>query len=242
MCFGNTSSVRPPVPWVDGPEPPGADARRPRRARVPRRSGVGVGRPRSVGLRGDDERFRAAARGAGRRGAVLDSHPRGRGPLGGRDGQGALPNRGRPSGRGRADALPGRAPLDLRQLAVGLPAHLLLLRDGRDALRPQPDPRRDPRPGAPLPPDRARQPPRLHGHGRAVPQLRERARGGPQAPRPRDHPPADDDLHRRLAPEPDALRRRGRGADPARALGSRGQPGAALADHAGERPLPPSPT
>ena len=56
--------------------------------------------------------------------------------------------------------------------------------------------------------------------------------------RPRDHAPAHDDLDRRLAARPDALRRRGRGADPPRALAARRRAGAPLAADAGERPLP----
>ena len=62
----------------------------------------------------------------------------------------------RPPGRGGAHALPRRPALDLRLVAVGLPAHLHVLRDGPDALRPQPDRVGDPRPGAPLPAARAR--------------------------------------------------------------------------------------
>ncbi len=80
---------------------------------------------------------------------------------------------------------------------------------------------RDPRPGAALPPDRAGEPSRLHGDGRAVPQRRRGARGG-TAPAPdRDHAPANDDLDRGLAAGSDAVRRRGRAADPARAVDPR---------------------
>ena len=43
---------------------------------------------------------------------------------------------GRPGG-GRADALPGRAPLAVPLLAVGLPADLHVLRDRHDEVRPQ---------------------------------------------------------------------------------------------------------
>ena len=53
--------------------------------------------------------------------------------------QGALPHRGRPPGRGGADALPRRPALDLRLVAVGLPADVHVLRDRADAVRPQPD-------------------------------------------------------------------------------------------------------
>ena len=56
-------------------------------------------------------------------------------------------------------------------------------------------------------------------------------------PDARDHAPADDDLDRRLAARPQALRRRGRRADPARALAARSRREAALEDHAGQRSL-----
>ena len=95
----------------------------------------------------------------------------------------------------------------------------------------------DPRPGAALPPDRADRPRRLHGHGRADAEPRRRARGGAPPARPRRHPPADDDLDGRLAAGPDALRRRGRRADPARALAARADRRAAQPAHAGQRPL-----
>ena len=52
---------------------------------------------------------------------------------------------------------------------------------------------------------------------------------------PRDHAPAHDDLDRRLAPGPEALRRRGRRADPPRAVAARAGRRAAVEDHAGER-------
>ena len=48
-------------------------------------------------------------------------------------------------------------------------------------------------------------------------------------PDDRDHAPAHDDLDGRLDARPDALRRRGRGADPARALDPRGRPAPPLA-------------
>ena len=72
-----------------------------------------------------------------------------------RHGQGAVPHRRRPPGRGRAHALPRRAALAVRVLAVRLPADLHVLRDGRDEVRPQPHRVGDPRPGAALPPHRA---------------------------------------------------------------------------------------
>ena len=46
--------------------------------------------------------------------------------------QGAVRDRRRPPAGGGADALPRRAPLDLRLLAVGLPADVHVLRDRRD--------------------------------------------------------------------------------------------------------------
>ena len=97
---------------------------------------------------------------------------------------------------------------------------------------------RDPRPGAALPAARAGEPSRLHGDGRAVSQLRRGARGGAAAPGRRDHAPPHDDLDRRLDARPAAVRRRGRAADPARALDPRRRPAAALGADAGERPLP----
>ncbi len=78
----------------------------------------------------------------------------------------------------------------------------------------------------------------LHGDGRADAQPRRGARRGAAAAGHRDHAPADDDLHGRLAARPDALRRRGGRADPARALAPRAGRRAAVADHAGERALP----
>ena len=62
-------------------------------------------------------------------------------PLARRHGQGAVPHRRRPPGRGGADALPRRPPLALPVLAVRLPADMHVLRDRRDELRPQPDAR-----------------------------------------------------------------------------------------------------
>ena len=82
----------------------------------------------------------------------------------------------RPAGRGGADALPRRPALDLPLLAVGLPAHLHVLRHRPDAVRPQPDRVGDPRPGAALPPARRGRPRRVHGHGRADDEPRQRAR------------------------------------------------------------------
>ena len=61
----------------------------------------------------------------------------------------------------------GRAALAVRLLAVGLPADLHVLRDGRNEVRAQPHGVGDPRPGAALPPHRGRRSSGLHGHGRA---------------------------------------------------------------------------
>ena len=51
--------------------------------------------------------------------------------------------------------LPRRPPLALPLVAVGLPAHVHVLRDRSDAVPAQPDRVRDPRPGAALPPARS---------------------------------------------------------------------------------------
>ena len=201
-----------------------------------------MGRARREGLRADDRPPRGAARRARVVGAALDAdgRPAGRGAR--RHGQDAVPHARRTSRRGGADALPRRPPLDLRLVAVRVPADLHVLRDGRDAVPPQPDGLGDRRPGAALPPLRDHRPLRVHGDGRADAEPRPRPRRGAPAARPRDHAPAYDDLDDRLAARPAALRGRGRGADPARALAARRRPGAPLDDHAGERPLPASPT
>ena len=65
-------------------------------------------------------------------------------------------HRGRAAAGGGADDLPRRPALDLRLLAVGLPAHLHVLRHGVDALRAQPDRGGDRRPGPALPAPRRR--------------------------------------------------------------------------------------
>ena len=185
---------------------------------VPRASGLGVDDARRRVVRGDDDAAEGAAREPRGRGSVLDARGRHRARVARRDGQGALPHGRRAPGRGRAHALPRRPPLALSLVAVGLPAHVHVLRDRRDALRPEPHRLGDPRPGAPLPPARAGEPRRLHGHGRAVPQRRRRARLRGAAARPRDHASAYDDLHGRLDARPAPVRGRRRPADPARAL------------------------
>ena len=200
------------------------DARRPWRARLPRPPGVGVGCARSRRLRRDDEPAARPARGSRRGRPVLLALARRRGARCRRHREGALPHRGGPSGRGGADALSRRPPFDLRLLTVRLPADVHLLCDRRDALRPQSALVGDPRSGSAFPPDRARQPSGLHGNGRAVPQRRRGARFGAAAAGHRDHASADDDLDRRLAPGPDAVRRRGRAADPAGAVDPRRRP------------------
>ena len=54
---GSAIKVKPKgaLSWADRPESPRTDARRARRARLPRPAGVGVDRARSLRLRGDDE-------------------------------------------------------------------------------------------------------------------------------------------------------------------------------------------
>ena len=71
--------------------------------------------------------------------AVLDAHARDGGALAGRHREGALPDGRRSSGRDRAHALPRRTPIAVPVVPVRLPAHLLVLRDRRDALRQEPD-------------------------------------------------------------------------------------------------------
>ena len=147
---------------------PRHDARRARPARASARSRSGAGRPaaRPATTAMTDVPGRAA-RAARRARPVLHARARQRGPRARRHDQGAVPHRRRPARRGRADALPRRPPLDLRLLAVRLPADLHVLRDRDDEVRPQPDGVGDPRPGPALPPHRAGRPPRVHGHGRA---------------------------------------------------------------------------
>ena len=79
---------------------------------------------------------------------------------------------------------------------------------------------------------------RLHGHGRADAQPRPRPRRGGEAARPRRHASPNDDLDRRLAARPPALRGRRLGADQARAVAARARRRPPLAAHARERPVP----
>ncbi|CAA9462064.1 MAG: 23S rRNA (adenine(2503)-C(2))-methyltransferase @ tRNA (adenine(37)-C(2))-methyltransferase, partial [uncultured Solirubrobacteraceae bacterium] len=206
-------------------------------AEVPGRAGLVVGRRRRAGLRGDDQPPGAAARAPDRRGAVLDADARARGARVRRHRQGAVPDRRRTSGRERPDALPRRSALRVRLLAIRVPADLHVLRYGHDEVRTQPHAGRDRRPGAALPPHRAAQPPRVHGHGRAADEPRQRAGRRPPPARHRDHPSPHGDLDRRLgAGHPGADRVRRARAPGALAARPRGR--AALADHAGQRPLP----
>src|SRR5262249_35738268 len=124
-----------------------------------RDAGLGMGGPRRVVVRGDDERSGAGARAARGACALLDARPPARGPVARRDGEGALPDLRGPPPRGGAHAVSRRAPLGLRLVAVGLPAHLHVLRHRPDAPSPQPDGVGEPRPGAPTQPPGARRPP-----------------------------------------------------------------------------------
>ena len=151
--------------------------------------------------------------------------------------QDALRHRRRAAARGGADALPRRPALGLRLLAVGLPADLHLLRHRADEVRPQPQRRRDPRPGAPLPPRRSDRPRRLHGDGGADDEHRQRPRRLRAAARARRHPPPHRDLDRRLGAG-DRPPRRVRDAGRAGALPARAERRPALAADAGQRPLP----
>ena len=98
-----------------------------------------------------------------------------------------------------------RSPLGLRLLAVGLPAHLPLLRDRDDEVRAQPQRVGDHRAGAALPSHRSDRPLRVHGHGRADDEPRERARRVRAPAGPRRHPSAHDDLDGRLDPRIERL-------------------------------------
>ncbi len=142
--------------------------------------------------------------------AVLDARSRHGTRVARRHSQGALPDARRPSCRGRPHALSRRQAVDLRLRPVGLPSDVHVLRDGCDAVRPEPDGARDRRPGTPLPPPRAGEPRGLHGHGRAVPELRRGARLRTTSARHRHHTSPNDDLERGLDARATPLRRRGR--------------------------------
>ena len=188
-------------------------------------------------LRRDDEPSARAARAARRRGAVLVAAARGRGAGVGWHREGALPHARRPPGGGGADALSRWPPLAVRVEPVRLPPDLHVLRDRDDALRAQPHGLRDPRPGPALPPQGAREPRRLHGHGRAAHEPRQRA-GRLRAPPGRgDRPLQRRRVHGGLDPghRPDG---RGGAAGAAGAVSARRGRAAPLRAHARERPLP----
>ncbi len=167
-------------------------------ARLPRAPGLGVGRARLRGLRGDDEPAEAlretlAAEVPFSTLAVVEEHHAKDGTA-----EDPVPHLRRPPGRGGADALQGRTTLGVRLEPVRLSAHLHVLRDRPDGVRPEPHAMGDPRPGPALPAHGDAQPPRVHGDGRAVHERRQRARRGAPTPRPRDHAASHDDLDRRL--------------------------------------------
>ena len=144
----------------------------------------------------------------------------------------------RPPGRGRADALPRRAPLGLRLLAVGLPAHLHVLRHRDDEVRPQPD--RDARSSTRSLHFRRIEPVDhlvFMGMGEPLMNLDDVLDAAAPAARRRHHAPPHRRLDGRLGAG-DPAADRDRHAAAARALAARARRRAALADHAGQRPLP----
>ncbi len=170
------------------------------RALVPGRAGLGVAGARLLVLCRDDQPPGGAPRAAGRRASALHAERRAGGTRARRHREGALRDRGRPAGRGRPHALSRRPALALPVEPVGLPAHLHLLRDRADEVRPQPDRVGDRRPGSPLQTNRACRPRRLHGHGRAAHEPRQRA-GRVRAPaRGRHRHEQHRDLDGRLDP------------------------------------------
>ena len=217
-CIRRAAHKRRLPSLIHGSGPARVDVVRRRRTGFPHAPGLVGGGARHCRVRRDHDAPQGAARAARRRGSVLDAGSRARDDEPRRHAQDALSDGGGPSRRGRAHALPRRAAVGVRVRAVRLPAHLHLLRHRADALRTQPERLRDPRPGSPLPADRAGRPLRLHGDGRADDELRgcSRSRSAPSGRR--DHAPADDDLDRRLDARAAPVRGRGRGADPARAL------------------------
>jgi hypothetical protein len=187
-------------------------------------------------LRADDERAARAARAPVERGPVLVAEARPRGARLRRHREGPLRDARRPARRGGAHALPRRPPLAVRVEPVGLPADLHLLRHRRDALRAQPHRLGDPRPGPSLPQKGAGQPRRLHGHGRAAHEPRQRARRLRALPGHRDRALEHRCVDGRLDPRhrPDG---RGRAAGAAGALAPRRRRGPSLRADARERPL-----
>src|SRR4029077_17958227 len=89
-------------------------------AAVPPAPDLGVDRRRGGVLRRDDERACGAPRPAGRARPVLVARAPARGAVARRHCQGALLHDGRPSRGGGPDAVPGRPPLGVRLVAVGL--------------------------------------------------------------------------------------------------------------------------
>ena len=144
----------------------------------------------------------------------------------------------------------GAAPHRLPLVAVRLRAGLHVLRHGPHGPRAQPHARRDQRAAAAARAPAARRAGRAHlerrddGHGRAVPQLRQRALGDPhdqlaRGLRARRAP--DRDLDRRLDPG-DRQARRGADAGQARALAARARRRAAQQADAGHEALSRSPS
>src|ERR671915_1623150 len=95
--------------FSDGPRPADRTPRCPRRTGLPRPPGVGVGRPRRVLVRGDDEPAARAARGAVGRGPLLHTAPGARGARPRWHREDTVRDRRRTPGRGGAEAPPRRA-------------------------------------------------------------------------------------------------------------------------------------
>src|SRR6266545_6264096 len=98
-----------------------------------------MGGARGRRVRRDDQPPHGSAPRTRRGGPLL--HPRGRaaGRGAGRDREDAVPHGRRTPRRGRPDALPRWAALAVPLVAVRLSAHLHVLRNGSDAVRPEPD-------------------------------------------------------------------------------------------------------
>ncbi len=203
---------------------------------LPARAGVEVDRDGRQLLRHDDQPAARPARRAQRERPVLHADRRARGARERRHDQGADADRRRAPARGGADALSRRAPVAVRLVTVGLPADLHVLRDRADAVRPQPDGLGDPRSGAPLPQADRGRPLRVHGHGRADDERRQRARRVPAASRPRHRQPSHGGLDRRLD-SGDRRDDRRPDAAAAGAVAARREPRAALGADARQRPL-----
>ena len=173
------------------------------------------------------------------RGAVLDARARARGARRATARVKALfQHARRPPGRGGADALPRRPPLGVRLVAVGLPADVHVLRDRADAVRPQPDGRGRSSTRRCTSAGSSRSTTLVFmGMGEPMLNLDAVLAAARRLP----------DLgitHRRTTistvgwlPGLRAVRRRGRGADPARALAARRRRRAAQRADAGQRPL-----